>query len=44
MKGESVIRFILLNCRSGGMADAMDSKSIVLNGVWVRVPPSALEN
>ena len=28
-------------CRSGGMADAMDSKSIGSNTVWVQVPPSA---
>ena len=27
--------------RSGGMADAMDSKSIVGDNVWVQVPPSA---
>ena len=26
-------------CRSGGMADAMDSKSIVRKDVWVRLPP-----
>jgi hypothetical protein len=28
--------------RSGGMADALDSKSGIRKGVWVRVPPSAL--
>ena len=28
--------------RSGGMADAPDSKSGVLTGVWVQVPPSVL--
>ncbi len=28
-------------CRSGGMADASDSKSDVGDNVWVRVPPSA---
>lgn len=28
--------------RSGGMADALDSKSSVRKGVWVRVPPSVL--
>ena len=28
--------------RGGGMADAMDSKSIVRKGVWVRIPPAAL--
>gem|GEM_PF-3621488 len=28
-------------CRSGGMADASDSKSDVGNNVWVQVPPSA---
>ncbi len=27
--------------RSGGMADAVDSKSAVRKGVWVRLPPSA---
>ena len=27
------------SCRSGGMADAMDSKSIVRKVVWVRLPP-----
>ncbi len=27
--------------RSGGMADAVDSKSAVRKGVWVRIPPSA---
>ena len=25
-------------CRNGGMVDAMDSKSVVLTDVWVRVP------
>ena len=30
--------------RSGGMADAMDSKSIVGDNVWVQVPPSAPNN
>ena len=29
-------------CRSGGMADARDSKSRVRKGVWVRLPPPAL--
>ena len=28
-------------CRSGGMADASDSKSDGSDTVWVRVPPSA---
>ena len=28
--------------RSGGMADALDSKSSVRKGVWVRLPPSVL--
>ena len=28
--------------RRGGMADALDSKSGILTGVWVRVPPSVL--
>ena len=31
-------------CRSGGMADAMDSKSIVRKDVRVRVPPSVLSS
>lgn len=26
------------------LADETDSKSVVLAGVWVRVPPSALKN
>ena len=30
--------------RSGEMADAADSKSVASNGVWVQVPPPALEN
>ena len=33
-----VILFYGKNCRSGGMADATDSKSVVGNNVWVRVP------
>lgn len=28
--------------RSGGMADATDSKSVARKGVWVQVPPPAL--
>ena len=28
--------------RSGGMADAADSKSVARKGVWVQVPPPAL--
>ena len=28
-------------CRSGGMADATDSKSVGSDTVWVQVPPSA---
>ena len=28
-----------LQCQSGGMADALDSKSSVRKDVWVRVPP-----
>ena len=31
----------VLICRSGGMADATDSKSVVGNNVRVQVPPSA---
>jgi hypothetical protein len=30
--------------RSGGMADALDSKSSVRKGVWVRLPPSVVES
>src|ERR1700687_6128965 len=30
-------------CRSGGMADAPDSKSGPRKRVWVQVPPSALD-
>lgn len=34
---------VLVNsCRSGGMADTMDSKSIVSNDMWVRLPPPVL--
>jgi len=29
------------DCRSGGMADALDSKSSVRKDVWVQVPPPA---
>ena len=36
-----VILFYGKNCRSGGMADATDSKSVVGNNVRVQVPPSA---
>ena len=31
-------------CRSGGMADATDSKSVGSDTVWVQVPPSAPKN
>jgi hypothetical protein len=31
---------LFLVSRSGGMADAPDSKSGARKGVWVRVPPS----
>ena len=49
--GEGMIRLFLLNkCysisygrRSGGMADASDSKSDVGDYVWVQVPSPALE-
>ena len=30
--------------RSGGMADATDSKSVGSDTVWVQVPPSAPKN
>ena len=30
--------------RSGEMADAADSKSVASNGVWVQVPPPALQD
>src|SRR5258708_26773107 len=33
----------ILTCRSGGMADAADSKSVARKGVWVRLPPPAPE-
>ncbi len=33
---------IKLSCRSGGMADALDSKSSTRKGVWVQVPPSVV--
>ena len=36
-----MILFYGKNCRSGGMADATDSKSVVGNNVRVQVPPSA---
>ncbi len=32
-----------ISCRHGGMADAMDSKSIVRKDVWVQVPLPALD-
>jgi hypothetical protein len=31
-----------LQCRGGGMVDAADLKSASRKGVWVRVPPSAV--
>lgn len=34
-------RYTRPSCPSGGMADTMDSKSIVRKGVWVRIPPRA---
>lgn len=37
---ESALRFE--RGQSGGMADALDSKSCVLTGVWVRLPPLVL--
>ena len=34
------VRVIFVDrCRSGGMADAADSKSVARKGVWVRLPP-----
>ena len=33
----------LVRGRSGGMADATDSKSVARKGVWVQVPPPAFE-
>ena len=30
------------DCRSGGMADALDSKSSGLRAVWVQLPPPVL--
>src|ERR1700749_1638919 len=33
-----------LSSRSGGMADATDSKSVVRKGVWVQVPPPVLSH
>jgi hypothetical protein len=40
--GRSANSLISLLCRSGGMADAPDSKSGTGNRVWVQVPPPAL--
>ena len=37
----SVSRVVL--CRSGGMADTTDLKSVSRMGVWVQVPPTAPE-
>jgi hypothetical protein len=36
-------RRFLEQSRSGGMADATDSKSVARKGVWVQVPPPAVE-
>jgi hypothetical protein len=38
-----VRRRFLEESRSGGMADATDSKSVARKGVWVQVPPPAVE-
>ena len=34
--------YSIRTCRSGGMADALDSKSSVLRDVWVQLPPPVL--
>src|ERR1700752_1543736 len=36
-----IMIFSMRPCRSGGMADAADSKSVARKGVWVRLPPPA---
>jgi hypothetical protein len=36
-----IMIFLMRPCRSGGMADAADSKSVARKGVWVRLPPPA---
>ncbi len=33
---------VLIRSQSGGMADALDSKSSARKGVWVRLPPLVL--
>ena len=37
----AMLYYCLLMCRSDGMADVTDSKSVPGNRVWVQVPPSA---
>ena len=34
----SIMILVLDLCQPGGMVDAIDSKSIIRNGVWVQVP------
>src|SRR5690348_13762500 len=40
---QSVDLLPIFSCRSGGMADALDSKSSMGNHVWVQVPPPVLQ-
>ena len=37
-------RLKILNAGVSELADETDSKSVIRKGVWVRVPPPALEN
>jgi hypothetical protein len=41
---EDLTRDLIDRCRGGGMADAVDLKSIVRKDVRVRLPPSAPES
>ena len=38
----SVVNIFGQKCRSGGTADATDSKSVGGNFVWVQIPPAAV--